>query len=99
MEGVPELQKLPVLGALFRSKDFKNSESELVIVVTPYVVSPTEPNQFARPDDGFAPASELQSLLLGHLHRVYGKPGQIPPGLLKGDIGFVVDYPDLGDAG
>ena len=99
VEGVPELQKLPVLGALFRSKDYRNNESELVIVVTPYVVRPTEPDQLARPDEGFAPASELQGLLLGYLHRVYGRTDKAPPGFLKGDYGFIVDYPDEGETG
>ena len=99
VDGVPELKNLPVLGALFRSKDFKNNETELVIVVTPYVVHPTEADQIARPDDGFAPASDLQSLFLGTVSRIYG-PKTRPNGMFQGgDYGFIVEYPEDGEAG
>ena len=91
VDGIPELKNVPVLGALFRSKDFKNSQSELVILVTPYVVRPTDPSELSRPDEGMAPATALQGLLRGHLHRVYTN---LPEGGLKGDYGFIVEHPE-----
>ena len=93
IDGVPELRNLPVLGALFRSKDFRNNQSELVILVTPFLVRPTDQEQLSRPDEGLVPPSPLRSLLLGHLHRVYTK---LPPQTLSGDHGFIVEYPEHG---
>ena len=97
IEGVPELKGLPVLGALFRSKDYQRKETELVIMVTPYVVKPAEREELARADEGFSPASELQGLFLGHLNRVYGKLNQKAPGRYRGDYGFIVDYEEEGE--
>ena len=99
VEGVPELKNLPVLGALFRSKDFRNNETELVIVVTPYLVRPTEPDQLSRADEGFAPSSELQGLFLGTMHRIYGPQTRSNGEHLRGDYGFIVEYPEEGEAG
>lgn len=93
IDGVPELKNLPILGALFRSKDYKNSQSELVILVTPYIVRPTDQQQLSRPDEGLLPPSPLRSLVHGHLHRVYSK---VPRQAVNGDYGFIVDYPDHG---
>jgi pilus assembly protein CpaC len=93
IDGVPELKNIPVLGALFKSKDYKNSQSELVIMVTPYVVRPTEPDQLSRPDEGLLPPSPLRGLLLGHLNRVYT---ELPRDVIKGDYGYIVDPPEHG---
>jgi pilus assembly protein CpaC len=93
IDGFPGLKDLPVLGTLFRSNDFIKSETELVILVTPYMVKPVARQKFAKPDDGYAPASDLKFNLLGHLNRVYGK--DIPPpghaSLKDGGVGFIID--------
>lgn len=94
VEGVPELRSLPVLGALFRSKDFLNNQSELVILVTPIIVRPTGPSKLSRPDEGFAPANDLKGLFLGHVHRIYNASPRIGPDLVNGDLGYIVEYPD-----
>lgn len=92
IDGFPGLKDLPVLGTLFRSKDFIKEETELVIIVTPYLVRPTSRQNLALPSDGLAEASDLRGNLLGHLNRVYGKSASQPPvGDLKGDYGFIVD--------
>lgn len=92
IEGQPGLKNLPVLGALFRSRDFIKSETELVVIVTPYMVDPTARHKLARPDDGFAVASDAQANLLGRLNRVYGRrPEEMPAGQYTGDIGFIVE--------
>lgn len=92
IDGFPGLKDVPMLGTLFRSQDYIKRETELVVLVTPYMVRPTARKQFARPDDGFAAASDLKSNLLGHMNRVYGKGGPLPmDGGLKGDIGFIVE--------
>jgi pilus assembly protein CpaC len=93
IDGFPGLKDMPVLGTLFRSNDFIKSETELVILVTPYMVKPVARQKFAKPDDGFAPASDLKFNFLGHMNRVYGK--DIPPpskvGLKDGGVGFIID--------
>jgi pilus assembly protein CpaC len=92
IDGFPGLKDVPMLGTLFRSQDYIKRETELVVLVTPYMVRPTARKQFARPDDGFAAASDLKGNLLGHMNRVYGKGGPLPmDGGLKGDIGFIVE--------
>ncbi|KAB2916043.1 MAG: type II and III secretion system protein family protein [Hyphomicrobiaceae bacterium] len=91
IDGFPGLKDVPVLGTLFRSRDFTKNETELVVIVTPYMVRPTARQKLARPDDGFAPASDLKANLLGHINRVYGRGRELPPGDLKGDYGFIVE--------
>jgi len=63
---LPWLGELPVIGALFKSNDFQRGESELVIIVTPYIVQPApSPDAFRLPTDGFRPATDLDRILYG----------------------------------
>jgi pilus assembly protein CpaC len=71
LEGVPGVMNTPVLGSLFRSRDFVNNETELVIIVTPYLVRPTAPENLRTPADGFRNPSEGESLLTGRLNSLY----------------------------
>ncbi|MGE0628121.1 MAG: type II and III secretion system protein family protein [Hyphomicrobiaceae bacterium] len=91
IDGVPGVKDLPVLGTLFRSRDFVRAETELVVIVTPFMVRPTARQKLARPDDGFAPATDLKANFLGHLNRIYGRGTLLPSGGLKGDYGFIVE--------
>jgi pilus assembly protein CpaC len=91
IDGFPGLKDVPVLGTLFRSRDFTKKETELVVIVTPYIVRPTARRNLARPDDGLAPASDRKANFLGHINRVYGRGRELPPGRLKGEFGFIVD--------
>lgn len=93
IDGFPELRNLPVLGSLFRSKDYLRSESELVVLVTPYIVKPGDPDAMSRPDEGFAPASDLRGQFLGSLNRIYSNAAARAG---DRDVGFIVDYPDHG---
>ena len=77
ISGLPALQQVPVLGALFRSRDYVNHQSELMVIVTPYVVRAVAQKQLSRPDDGFADPSDPQTVLLGNLNRIYGVAGKI----------------------
>jgi pilus assembly protein CpaC len=94
VEGVPGLKNLPVLGQLFRSNDFQKRETELVILVTPYIATHMTHDQAARPDQGFAPASDLRNIFFGHMHRIYGPPGREPVPY-KGEYGFIIEYPGV----
>jgi pilus assembly protein CpaC len=92
IDGVPGAKDLPVLGQLFRSRDYQKNETELVIVVTPYVVDPVSRKQIALPTDGYAPASDMDTILMGRLNATYGNKNAAPSDKqLKGPVGFVVD--------
>jgi pilus assembly protein CpaC len=92
LSGYPGLKNLPVLGTLFRSRDFLKNETELVVLVTPYVVKPVPRQELAQPDDGFGWASDLNTDLIGQMNRVYGRhPERAPVGRFDGDVGFIVE--------
>jgi pilus assembly protein CpaC len=77
VNGMPGVDELPVLGALFRSQDFVNNQTELMVLVTPYIVRAAAQKELSRPDDGFAPASDSQSALLARINRIYGVSGRV----------------------
>jgi len=90
VNGMPGLSKLPVLGTLFRSRDFVRNESELVIIVTPYLARPVARTALAKPDDNFNPASDGAGMFLGRVNRVYGTmKTDKPDGRYHGMIGFI----------
>jgi pilus assembly protein CpaC len=92
INGLPGLDQLPVLGALFRSQDYVNNETELMVLVTPYVVRAVAQKELSQPDDGFAPASDTQSTLLAQINRLYGISGRIGPvANCRCDFGFIID--------
>jgi len=92
MEGLPGAKDIPVLGALFRSRDYQNDETELVVIVTPYLVSPTKLANLRTPGDGFAPATDMESLILGRINRQYKAPGSETSGKgWRGPFGHVVN--------
>ncbi len=91
INGLPGLMNLPVLGALFKSRDYLTGQTELMIMVTPYVVRASAQQDLARPDDGFANPSDQSAVFLGRLNRIYGVPGANEKTRLKGDYGFILD--------
>ena len=92
VNGLPGIDQLPVLGQLFRSQDYVNNQTELMVIVTPYVVRAVAQKELSRPDDGFAPASDAQSTLLAQINRIYGIPGRVEPiGSHQGNFGFIID--------
>ncbi|MCV0394738.1 MAG: type II and III secretion system protein family protein [Rhizobiaceae bacterium] len=90
INGLPGLSKIPVLGTLFRSRDFVRNESELVIIVTPYLSRPVARNALARPDDNFNPSSDGAGMFLGKVNRVYGTmQTSLPNGRYHGVVGYI----------
>ena len=64
IDKMPGLGDVPLLGMLFKSDSFRRGETELVIVVTPYLVQPVSANEIKLPTDAFQDANDLQRLLL-----------------------------------
>lgn len=78
IDDVPELKRLPVLGALFRSRDFVRNESELVVIVTPYLVNGTARHKLSTPDQGHGVPSDRKAFLKGHLNKYEEHPKRLP---------------------
>ncbi len=92
INGLPGLAELPVLGPLFKSNDFINQQTELMILVTPYIVRAVAQKDLSRPDDGFANPSDPAQVLLGRFNRIYGVGGNVdPPDTYHGKYGFILD--------
>ena len=90
--GFPGLMQVPILGTLFKSRDYLNNRTELVVLVTPYIVRAVAEKDLSRPDDGFADPSDPARVLLGRLNRIYGVGGKVdPPDNYHGKYGFILD--------
>ena len=93
ISGFPGLMQLPVLGSLFKSRDYRNNQTELMVLVTPYIVRAVAQKELSRPDDGFADPNDQSTVLLGRLNRIYGAAGKTapPPSEYRGKYGFILD--------
>ena len=92
INGFPGLMELPILGPLFKSRDYINQQTELMVLVTPYVARAVAAKDLSRPDDGFADASDPAAVLLGRFNRIYGVGGIVdPPDSYRGKYGFILD--------
>ncbi|HEY4115632.1 MAG TPA: type II and III secretion system protein family protein [Rhizomicrobium sp.] len=92
LDAFPGLKDMPVLGALFRSRDYENDETELVVVVSAFLVNPTSEKRLALPTDGFVPPADAETILMGRLNAVH--PPEAPTGLksaANGNVGFIVE--------
>jgi pilus assembly protein CpaC len=92
INGVPGLMNLPILGALFRSRDYQRNETELLIIVTPYIVHAIDPHEVVRPDANYVDATDPQSWLLGRVNRLYSTSGNSQRiQNYTGKVGFIND--------
>lgn len=101
IDGLPGMTELPVLGALFRSRDYLAGETELVIIIEAYTVKPTTPDKLQTPVDGLQIASDMETIFMGRLNKTYGagkapeKRGQAAPAgpapAWQGPVGYVID--------
>jgi Flp pilus assembly secretin CpaC len=91
IDGFPGVKDLPVLGALFRSRDFADDQTELVVLVSAYLVEPTSEANLSSPTDGFVAPSDPETLLLGRLNATYKKKGDQPLSpQASAPVGFIV---------
>lgn len=90
LDQLPGAGKLPILGALFQSRDFENQETEMVVIITPYLVDPAKKDELKTPADGFVNASDAKTIFFGKLNAQYAEPGK---GLSKENysapVGFI----------
>lgn len=96
MSKFPGLGDVPVLGSLFRSNSFQNNQSELVILVTPYLVHPVTDKRLQTPADGYKPPTDFQRLMMGELYQQQpmtkeGEKKTPSTPALHGDGGFILE--------
>lgn len=87
INGIPGAMNIPILGTLFRSRDYQRLETELLILVQPFIAKASSPGQIARPDDNFAEASDPSTIFMGRLTRTYGAGAKAA----TGPVGFIND--------
>jgi pilus assembly protein CpaC len=92
LDALPGMTNLPVLGQLFRSRDYLSGETELVVIVEPYIVTPTSPSRMQTPADGLRIATDSQTILFGQLNQAYGSPAPTATGSgWTGPVGYVIE--------
>lgn len=92
IDSVPGLMNMPVLGALFRSRDYLSGETELVVIVTPYLVKPTSPDKLQTPIDGLQMASDVETDLLGKMNKTsHVPPAAVAGKRIEGPYGYVIE--------
>ncbi len=89
INSLPGIGNLPILGALFRSRDFVHSQTELLILVTPVLATPGEAIDL--PTDKMVFAGDAEAIFLGHIEKLYGVGGGAGENEYQGSIGFVLD--------
>ncbi|EGF91885.1 bacterial type II and III secretion system family protein [Asticcacaulis biprosthecium C19] len=98
IDSLPGMTSLPILGSLFRSRDFLNEDTELVVMVTPYIVDPVHPDQLQTPADNLEFADDMSTVFMGRLNKVVdgdavaaGVPASGPTGPYVAPIGYVIE--------
>ena len=91
IDRIPGAGSLPILGSLFRSRDFVSGETELVIIVTPYIVRPTSPSNLQTPADGLIIANDAQTILMGRLNQRYRPNAPANGRRWLGPVGWALD--------
>ncbi|NVK36209.1 MAG: type II and III secretion system protein family protein [Rhodobacteraceae bacterium] len=89
LNGVPGLMQIPILGALFKSRDFLRQQTELVIFVTPYTVKPVAASKLVRPDKNLQPPSDASAIFLNRLNKIFRGSSNAVAGTYHGDVGFI----------
>ncbi len=85
----PGLGDIPIIGVLFRSRDYIHSQTELVVLVTPELAFPAD--AYALPTDGMVMASDAEQIFLGRMETMYGVGDDGMRGSYDGSVGFVLD--------
>ena len=93
VDSLPGVTNLPILGSLFRSRDYLSGETELVMIVEPYIVSPTSRDRMQTPADGLRIATDAQTIFFGQLNQAYGSPAPTDTASAgwQGPVGYVIE--------
>ncbi len=91
LDEFPGLGAMPVLGALFRSRDFQNNETEMVIIVSAYLVDPTQESKLSAPTDGFISATDPEQDILGKMNTSFRNDPHGLKSAADGQAGFIVE--------
>ncbi len=91
INGVPGLRKIPILGTLFRSREFISNQTELVVIVTPHIVRSVAQKQLEVPDKNLNLSSEAQGMFMGRLNKIYGNKERVPSGNYDSNVGYIVE--------
>ncbi len=91
MAGTPGIMNVPILGALFRSRDFQRTQTELAVFVQPIIVQPVAAAKLVRPDQNLGLASDAEAVFLGQLNKVYRGSDSPARGTLQGRYGFIYE--------
>ena len=92
LDALPGVGSVPVIGSLFRSRDFLSGDTEMVVIVTAYIVDPNNPGAFQTPADGLQFSSDADTLLFGKLNKTVGAPPGANAGrTYQGPIGYVIE--------
>lgn len=92
LDALPGVGSVPIIGSLFRSRDFLSGDTEMVVIVTAYIVDPNNPGAFQTPADGLRFAGDAETLLFGKLNKTVGAPAGANAGrTYQGPIGYVIE--------
>lgn len=92
IDALPGAGAIPVLGSLFRSRDYLSGDTEMVVLVTAYLVDPNNPGAFQTPADGLRFANDAETILFGKLNKtVQAPPGANAGRTWQGPIGYVIE--------
>jgi pilus assembly protein CpaC len=92
IDALPGAGSIPVLGSLFRSRDYLSGDTEMVVLVTAYLVDPNNPGAFQTPADGLRFANDAETILFGKLNKtVQAPPGANAGRTWQGPIGYVIE--------
>ncbi|HEX2593203.1 MAG TPA: type II and III secretion system protein family protein, partial [Rhizomicrobium sp.] len=89
LDQFPGLGSMPILGALFRSRDFQNNETELVVLISAYLVNPTSATKLASPGDGFVPPGDAETILMGRINSIYKRDPAVKSAA-NASVGYIV---------
>jgi len=92
LAGIPGAMDVPILGSLFRSRDYQAGQTELVVIVTPYIVKPVNPSELQTPIDHLQIANDIDTILMGKLNKTYKHDPDATMGrTYQGPYGYVVE--------
>jgi pilus assembly protein CpaC len=91
ISGYPGLMDVPVLGALFKSRQFQRNQTELVVFVSPYLVDPVATSAITRPDKNLTFAQDSKAIFLGHVNKVFTGDTAAPSAPYHGRVGFAFE--------